>query len=283
MVYASRFLRYENILMRGPDVTVLQKKLNSKGYNAGAVDGIFGEKTQLAVKTFQQSHSLPVDGIVGPETWSRLYSSPLLLPRINFGYKESHTPSITIDIDNRILYFISQTSSRTYSIAVGKRKTPTPLGNWGIVQKVLNPEGPFGTRWMKLSIPWGGYGIHGTNNPSSIGTAASHGCIRLYNTDVIELYDITPIGTPVYIIGKAFTGRLLKIGCKGKDVEDIQEDLAILSLYTSAIDGYFGRKTQQAVINFQKSEQIIPDGIVGPATYNALQKSCDIAGRDHLP
>lgn len=82
----------------------------------------------------------------------------------------------------------------------GKPSTPTPLGNFKIVNKVINPGGPFGVRWMGLSIP--GYGIHGTNNPPSIGTRASNGCIRMYNKDVIEVFNKVPIGTPVQIINQ---------------------------------------------------------------------------------
>ncbi|WP_186429393.1 L,D-transpeptidase [Clostridium sp. BSD9I1] len=89
---------------------------------------------------------------------------------------------------------------KTYPVAVGKPSTPTPLGNFKIVNKAVNPGGPFGVRWMGLSIPH--YGIHGTNNPASIGTRVSNGCIRMYNKDVLELANTVPIGTPVQIINQ---------------------------------------------------------------------------------
>lgn len=87
---------------------------------------------------------------------------------------------------------------KSYPIAVGKPATPTPKGTFKIVNKGLNPGGPFGARWMGLSKPH--YGIHGTNNPSSIRKAVSNGCIRMYNKDVIELYNLVPIGTTVKIL-----------------------------------------------------------------------------------
>ncbi|MCM8709834.1 L,D-transpeptidase [Clostridium sp. SYSU_GA19001] len=87
---------------------------------------------------------------------------------------------------------------KTYPIAVGKPSTPTPKGNFRIINKVFNPGGPFGARWLGLNKK--GYGIHGTNNPSSIGKAVSNGCIRTYNSNIIELYNIVPIGTPVKIV-----------------------------------------------------------------------------------
>ena len=87
---------------------------------------------------------------------------------------------------------------REYIVATGKPTTPTPIGSFTIVNKQIDPGGPYGTRWLGLSIR--GYGIHGTNNPASIGTAASNGCIRMYNEDVEALFNITSVGTPVRIL-----------------------------------------------------------------------------------
>lgn len=86
---------------------------------------------------------------------------------------------------------------KTYPIAVGKMLTQTPVGQFVIINKAPNPGGPFGTMWMSLSKQH--YGIHGTNDPSSIGKAVSHGCIRMHNYDVEELSSIVPIGTRVMI------------------------------------------------------------------------------------
>jgi lipoprotein-anchoring transpeptidase ErfK/SrfK len=87
---------------------------------------------------------------------------------------------------------------KSYPIAVGKESTPTPKGIFKIKNKSKNPGGPYGARWMGLSIPH--YGIHGTNDPNSIGKDVSKGCIRLHNEDIIELYDLVPIGTEVEIV-----------------------------------------------------------------------------------
>ena len=87
-----------------------------------------------------------------------------------------------------------------YDVAVGKPSTPSPVGTFTIVTRLANPtyyrpgvviepgsRNPLGTRWMGLSQK--GYGIHGTSDPSSIGYAKSHGCIRLRNADVERLYE----------------------------------------------------------------------------------------------
>ncbi|MBN6189312.1 L,D-transpeptidase [Aneurinibacillus sp. BA2021] len=86
---------------------------------------------------------------------------------------------------------------RVYPVAVGKMLTQTPLGTFYIINRAPNPGGPYGSMWLGLSKP--GYGIHGTNNPASIGKDVSKGCIRMYNEDVNELAGIVPIGTPVHI------------------------------------------------------------------------------------
>jgi lipoprotein-anchoring transpeptidase ErfK/SrfK len=86
---------------------------------------------------------------------------------------------------------------KEYPIAVGKIVTATPVGDFVIVNREPNPGGPFGVMWLSLSKLH--YGIHGTNNPASIGKAVSLGCIRMYNNDVLELASMVPNGTRVFI------------------------------------------------------------------------------------
>jgi lipoprotein-anchoring transpeptidase ErfK/SrfK len=86
---------------------------------------------------------------------------------------------------------------KRYPIGVGKMLTPTPTGTYTIINKAPNPGGPFGVMWMGLSRPH--YGIHGTDNPASIGKNVSKGCVRMHNSHVLELSKIVPIGTKVVI------------------------------------------------------------------------------------
>jgi lipoprotein-anchoring transpeptidase ErfK/SrfK len=108
---------------------------------------------------------------------------------------------------------------KTYGIAVGQVGLETPAGLYNVQNKAINPawhvpnsdwagdlagkvipggvpENPLKARWMGI---YDGAGIHGTDATGSIGTAASHGCIRMLIPDVIELYDQVPVGAPVYI------------------------------------------------------------------------------------
>ncbi len=107
--------------------------------------------------------------------------------------------AITINLSSRVLtVYRDNKMVKSYSVGVGKMLTPTPTGTYYIANKRPNPGGPFGVLWMGLNLPH--YGIHGTNNPASIGHYVSHGCIRMYNSDVLELSQLVPIGTPIRII-----------------------------------------------------------------------------------
>lgn len=109
------------------------------------------------------------------------------------------TYSITINRASRTLtVYRNGQWYKSYPVAIGKPTTPTPAGTYTIINKAINPGGPFGARWLGLSLPH--YGIHGTNSPSSIGKAVSNGCVRMYNNDVIELANTVPIGTVVRIV-----------------------------------------------------------------------------------
>lgn len=120
---------------------------------------------------------------------------------------------IVVSLEDRKLAVVEDGQVKEiFSVAVGKRSTPSPVGTFTIERRVANPvyhhdgktvepgpHNPVGTRWMALSIR--GYGIHGTNVPSSIGKAASHGCIRMGKADVEQLYSMVAVGDTVELIG----------------------------------------------------------------------------------
>jgi len=269
---ASRYLRYiPEELMTGPDVRLVQERLRSQGYYQGALDGVFGRGTNDAVVAFQARRQLTPDGVVGPNTYAALGAGPSP-PALG-----TRGPVITIDTERLKLYFgRGGRIQRAYDVAVGAPDTPTPVGLWVVVEKTMNPGGPFGSRWMRLNIPWGGYGIHGTEDETSIGRAASHGCVRMHNRDVEELYPLVPIGTTVNIVGQIFTGRVLFPGqATGPDVRAVQQLLSILGYYQGDADGVYGPGTTEAVRRFQAQNGVVPDGIVGPETYDALLKAFD--------
>ncbi len=121
---------------------------------------------------------------------------------------------IVVSLEDRKLALVEGGQvKRVYSVAVGKPSTPSPVGIFTIERRVMNPtyhhgdktvapgpRNPVGTRWMGLSKA--GYGIHGTNEPKSIGKAASHGCIRMAKPDLEEFYAMVQVGDTVELIGQ---------------------------------------------------------------------------------
>ena len=119
-------------------------------------------------------------------------------------------PRIEVNLSlRRLQLFRGAELINTYPVAIGKPSTPTPTGSYHITRKIVNPGGVLGTRWMELSIPSSGgrYGIHGTSQPWSIGKAVSKGCIRMYNHDVEQVFDMVRIGTPVKIATGGLKGE----------------------------------------------------------------------------
>ncbi|RIX50798.1 L,D-transpeptidase [Paenibacillus nanensis] len=105
---------------------------------------------------------------------------------------------IIVDLSDRNLYLLDgNIVTNQYKVGIGRMLHDTPTGEFTIVNKQANPGGPFGVLWMGLSKPH--YGIHGTNNPASIGHEVSLGCIRMHNEDVLALSKLAPVGTRVTI------------------------------------------------------------------------------------
>jgi hypothetical protein len=185
----------------GQDVSDLQKLLRRQGYLHGPATGVYASGTVAAVKAFQKASDLPIDGAVGIYTLGALSGrividqSAHLLTLERFG----HPPV-------------------SFPVALGQPAYPTPDGHFTIISKVENPTwvpppdapwaqgavpippgpgNPLGTRWMGLSAP--GVGIHGTDDPGSIGYSVSHGCIRMQVPDAERLFTMVSLGMGVYI------------------------------------------------------------------------------------
>ena len=136
--------------------------------------------------------------------------------------------TLTVDLStNRLTLYDGLDVERTYPVATARYGFTTPVGEWQVVNKVENPEwinpgsawaagmlaviapgpgNPLGTRALYLNAP--GIRIHGTPEVSSIGTYASHGCIRMYESDSEALYPLVPVGTRVLVYGAPPWGNI---------------------------------------------------------------------------
>jgi lipoprotein-anchoring transpeptidase ErfK/SrfK len=185
---------------KGKDIKALQSKLANADVYSGKKSGYYDAATEKAVRKLQAKYGLEVDGIVGGNVLNAL------------------SGQIVVDLGDLKLYLYRDGNLvKSYSVATGSSTYPTPTGSYVVTSKIMNPTwyppnsdwakdaepippgvaNPLGTRWIGTSAP--GVGIHGTPDDSSIGTYASHGCIRMHIWEVEDLYERVVIGMPVTI------------------------------------------------------------------------------------
>lgn len=171
--------------------------------------------------------------------------------------------AILVDLNEERLYLVDKDNNiiiKKYSIASGKLDTPSPIGTWKVVS-MGKWSGGFGTRWIGINVPWGKFGIHGTNKPHTIGSEASHGCIRMFNKDVEELYEYVTYGMIVSIYAGPFgpfeKGLItLKPGDRGSAVYEVQRKMKEKGYYPGYIDGIYGEGMKEYVIKFRKDNKL---------------------------
>ncbi len=260
--------------LEGNDVREVQEQLRAAGLFQGPVNGVYGPITAAAVRSLQEANGIEPSGVVDAETWYLLAlmstpvktSEPLPPP--------TGEVEIIIDVQKRTLTVMENGYPyKQFPCAVGKNETPTPVGNWSIRRKARNWGTGFGTRWLGLNIDWGIYGIHGTNKPYSIGTRASHGCIRMFNRHVEELFPWVEAGTPVHIVGNIMGPEhrpTLVHGDRESGVLEIQRLMQKHGYYDGPIDGIFGSGLQKAVVQFRKDHNLRYDNRVDREMYELL-------------
>lgn len=168
-----------------------------------------------------------------------------------------------------------QDFTKVYPIASGRKNDPSPLGTWVITDKGRKKEKYFGTRWMGLSVTWGGYGIHGTDRPGSIGYSASHGCFRMRNKDIEELYNYIAVGTVVIVekgpygpFGDGF--RVIKPGDFGSDVWEVQRLMKAQGYFPGFIDGIYKPGMVRYVLKFRERNNLKITNDIDDGFYRAL-------------
>ena len=185
-------------------------------------------------------------------------------------------PWIWIDIPQKSLTLYEDTEvKKRYAVATGTGDTPSPIGTFRVTSRFAGDLGGFGTRFLGLNVPWGQFGIHGTNKPGSIGSNASHGCIRMYVRDYEELYGLVPNGAKVVIQGGPYGQldsylRYLSPGDRNSHVAAVQRRLTVLGYYTGQADGIYGRGTQAAVTRARKDLGLPALDAVDEAFYRAI-------------
>ncbi len=186
---------------RGGDVKALQNQLRERGFKRTKVSGVYDDLTVRGVRSYQRVHGIKQSGVFGPNTRTAFVG------RIVVNLRKFR---VSVVRDGKAVV--------SFPIAYGTAAYPTPTGDYKIVNKQSNPTwtpppdsswakglgpippgrgNPLGTRWMGTSAPY--VGIHGTPADSSIGSRASHGCIRMHIRDAEVLYEQVVVGMPVHI------------------------------------------------------------------------------------
>ena len=183
---------------------------------------------------------------------------------------------ILIEIDRKRLTLYRGTEAlAVYPIATGSWQTPSPIGAFYINGRFMTEMSGFGTRFLSLSVPWGKYGIHGTNHPESIGGNASHGCFRLRVKDAEALYAQVPGWTKVVIEGGPYGNlgdglRTLRPGDRCSAIIEVQRRLAHQGFYYGSADGIYGPAMSGAVIAARRAYGLSDQDMVDAALYRRL-------------
>lgn len=190
---------------------------------------------------------------------------PFREPRRVFRLPGEASPEVMIVIEHgrmRLTLYEDGEPAATYPVALGRPGSPSPVGEFRVVQKFIPFRAVFGTRWMRISVPWGNYGIHGTNAPQLIGSRVSAGCIRMNNKHVNALYPRVPIGTLV-VLGGPLQVRFRPVYQRrsiGQDVVAVQLMLRAAGFDPGDADGRFGPATEAALAKLERYYGLLPDG-----------------------
>ncbi|HEX4387564.1 MAG TPA: L,D-transpeptidase family protein [Steroidobacteraceae bacterium] len=226
---------------------------------------------------------------------------------------------IVVNLPEHRLYYYPKPSGHerpvviTYPVSIGKMDWRTPLGETHVIAKIRHPawyppesvrkeheknedplpkmvpagpDNPLGDFAMRLAAGGGSYMIHGTNNPTAVGMAVTHGCIRMYPEDVAAVFALVPVGTKVRLINEpvkvaVVNGQLLVEAHPPVDDEGqtVAPDLKLLSkMLNKAVGG-----KNRAAIHWDVARQTLQAAagmptVVGRAAEPVLSRSADLNG-----
>ena len=248
-------LRYRD---EGDAVRQMQTALNSLGYSTGGADGKFGPTTEKAVRQFQRSNSLKVDGVAGNATLTRLYA-------LADGSGSSSSSGGSSG---------GGSSSGSTKGLFGGNYAKLEYGSQGdrvkLLQQALSDlgfflgtvDGRFGTATQKAVVDF--------QQANALDADGKAGPLTLQKIEKLLEGD-TDAPTPAPTAAPGGTpSRTLRKGSQGEDVKSVQTRLKALGYYTGTVDGKYGTGTIAAVTAFQTQNGLKADGVAGSGTYKVL-------------
>ena len=230
----------------GKEVSALQTDLTTLGYYWAQITGNFGEKTETAVKRFQEENGLTVDGVAGKKTLDAIAAAVAKKGGSSAGTTTSTTGSVL----------------RLNSQGTKVSQLQTDLKQLGYYYAEIT--GNFGEK-TEAAVK----DFQKKNGLSADGVAGA-------NTLAAIAAAVEKAGGSVS--GSGSSGSGLKLGSTGKEVGDLQENLTTLGYYYGDITNHFGTMTQAAVMKFQKSRGLTQDGIAGTKTLAAIASAVEGTG-----
>ncbi len=228
-----------------------------------AIDGRFGRSTQNAVRAFQDYYGLFVDGVVGENTWNRIVSVYLdVTEEGNLRIKPYPGSPLRIGASGENVLYVQMLLNRIRPVFV---TIPS-----------LEEDGIFGTRMRTAVREF--QRLFGLSVDGVVGRVTWNALNRTFGSIASGCLDN----------GEVLTGRLLRYGNTGADVRWVQERLneihaSVAAVPAVSVDGVFGRRTETAVIAFQRIFGLAADGVVGNQTRTRLAAISDAVEAGCLP
>jgi len=238
----------------GSDVSDMQARLLELGYYTGAIDGRYASATVSAVQEFQSRHGLTADGIAGRQTQDMLYSGAAL-------------PKYVTVQDAQLQEEYLLLKKGAFGVEV--RKLQGRLAELGYYAGGM--DGLYGETTVDAVKAF-----QRNNGLSGDGQAGAQTQAKLYSSTA--RYASHPVAT-----ADPGAARTLSLGMSGNDVYALQERLIELRYLSGVADGVFGVETQNALIEFQKRNNLTADGNAGSTTLRKLSGSCKAAGGSTPP
>ena len=232
---------YLQVGSSGKNVTTLQNRLIELGWMGGQADGEFGGATQAAVMAFQDKEGLWDDGVAGPSTLKELYSS---------GAAKSSTPVSSIGVS------LKEGMSGPSVRALQKRLKALGFYNGTV-------DGDFGSGTTAAVKSF-----QEQNGLKADGVAGTSTLNKLYLDTTGKANSGSSSSGSSTISSTGYV--TLREGDSGDAVKKLQQQLKTLGYYSGSVDGKYGSGTTQAVMTFQKMNDLRVDGVAGPATQRAL-------------
>jgi peptidoglycan hydrolase-like protein with peptidoglycan-binding domain len=247
---APRYVSQAIGLLRNGDagaaVERVQRALTDLGYYDGPISGYLGDLTETAIRQFQTDQGLPVDGVVGPTTESALFGAAI-------------APA---NASNSSSTAVRRGSTGARVFALQER-----LAELGYYQGAI--DGDFGAGTESAVIAF-----QSNNGLVADGVVGPSTEAALRDSNAVSAIQASPAASPSAPASTFPTAGdgLLELGESGREVIALQTQLQSLGFYNGVVDGEYGPSTRDAVIAFQRSRGLVPDGVAGPQTIGLLDQ-----------